>query len=67
MMGVERRNKKVAKSLKDLFSLIEDEDLAQSKEKYAELAELLGEDDPAIVNAKLQIEYLEEANNEADK
>lgn len=67
MMGVERRNKEVAKLLRTLFNLIEDEDLAQSKEKYAELAILIGEDDPAIVRAKTQIEYLEEANNEADK
>lgn len=66
MMGVERRNKEVAKQLKSLFNLIEDENLTQSKQKYAELAELLGEDDPAIVNAKTQIEYLEEANNETN-
>lgn len=66
MMGVERRNKEVAKQLKHLFNLIENEDLVQSKQEYAELAELLGEDDPAIVNAKTQIEYLEEANNEED-
>lgn len=66
MMGVERRNKEVAKQLKHLFNLIENEDIVQSKQKYAELAELLGEDDPAIVNAKTQIEYLEEDKNEED-
>ena len=67
MMGVERRNKKVAKLLSELFNIIEDEDLTQSKQKYAQLAELLGEDDPAIIRAKTQIDYLEEATNETDK
>lgn len=67
MMGVERRNKKVAKLLSALFNLIEDEDLEQAKQEYTKLSELLGEDDPAIVRAKTQINYLEEAKNEANK
>lgn len=67
MMGVERRNKKVAKSLSVLFNHIEEENLEQSKEEYKKLAELLGEDDPAIIRAKTQLDYLEEAKNEADK
>jgi predicted ATPase len=67
MMGVERRNKKVAKSLSVLFNHIEDENLEQSKAEYKKLAELLGEDDPAIIRAKTQLDYLEEAKNEADK
>jgi predicted ATP-binding protein involved in virulence len=67
MMGVERRNKKVAKMLSVLFNHIEDEELEKSKDEYKRLAELLGEDDPAIMRAKTQLEYLEEANNEANK
>ncbi len=61
MMGVERRNKKVAKMLSVLFNHIEDEELQKSKDEYKRLAELLGEDDPAIIRAKTQINYLEEA------
>ena len=60
MMGVERRNKKVAKSLSVLFDLIEDEELAKAKEEYTKLVEVLGEDDPAIIRAKVQLDYLQE-------
>jgi len=67
LMGVERRNKKVAKQLSNLFNLIEDEDLKIVKEEFSILSELLGEDDPAIVRAKTQIDYLEESINETDK
>lgn len=64
MMGVERRNKKVAKLLSVLFNTIEDEDLENSKIEYAKLIEILGEDDPAMVRAKLQLDYLQEEHNE---
>ncbi|HEV8081546.1 MAG TPA: AAA family ATPase [Chitinophagaceae bacterium] len=67
MMGVERRNKKVAKFLSVLFNHIEDEELEKSKQEFIKLAELLGEDDPAIIRAKTQIDYLEEAKNETNK
>lgn len=67
MMGVERRNKKVAKSLSVLFNLIEDEEVDKAKYEFKTLAELLGEDDPAIIRAKTQLDYLEEADNEANK
>lgn len=59
MMGVERRNKKVAKLLSVLFNLIEDEELEKAKAEYGKLAEILGEDDPAIIRAKTQLDYLE--------
>ncbi len=66
MMGVERRNKNVAKLLSTLFNLIEDEDMVSAKEEFTRLSELLGDDDPAIIRAKTQIDYLEEAANETD-
>jgi len=66
MMGVERRNKKVAKLLSTLFNLIEDEDLVSAKEEFTKLSKLLGEDDPAIIRAKTQIDYLEESANEGN-
>ncbi|WP_185210841.1 AAA family ATPase [Sphingobacterium mizutaii] len=67
MMGVERRNKKVAKLLSVLFNHIEDEELSLATEEYIKLASLLGEDDPAIVRAKTQLDYLEEAEHEKDQ
>jgi predicted ATPase len=67
MMGVERRNKKVAKLLSILFDLIEDEELEDAKIEYTKLVEILGEDDPAIIRAKTQLDYLQEDINEADK
>lgn len=66
MMGVERRNKKVAKLLSVLFNTIEDEDLENSKIEYEKLIEILGEDDPAMVRAKSQLDYLQEEQNEAN-
>ncbi len=66
MMGVERRNKKVAKFLSALFNTIEEEDLENSKIEYGKLIEILGEDDPAMVRAKLQLDYLQEEQNEAN-
>ncbi|MGG5903187.1 AAA family ATPase [Sphingobacterium daejeonense] len=66
MMGVERRNKKVSKLLSSLFNVIEDEEIEESKKQYNSLVELLGDDDPALVRAKTQIDYLEEEADETD-
>ncbi|WP_294280681.1 AAA family ATPase [uncultured Chryseobacterium sp.] len=66
MMGVERRNKKVSKLLSFLFNVIEDEKIEDSKKQYNSLVELLGDDDPALVRAKTQIDYLEEEADETD-
>ena len=67
LMGVERRNKKVTKELSKLFSLIDDEELESAKLEYQRLSDLLGVDDPAIIRAKTQLNYLEESKNEANK
>nr|WP_315395953.1 AAA family ATPase [uncultured Sphingobacterium sp.] len=66
MMGVERRNKKVSKLLSSLFNMIEDEEIEESKKQYNSLVELLGDDDPALVRARIQIDYLEEEADETD-
>ena len=66
MMGVEKRNKEFTKLLSSLFNNIEDEDLELSTKEYEKLAKQLGEDDPAIVSAKVQLDYLEEAKGETD-
>ncbi|MEI6435969.1 MAG: ATP-binding protein [Bacteroidota bacterium] len=67
LMGVERRNKKVTKELSNLFSLIDDEELENAKLEYQRLSDLLGVDDPAIIRAKTQLNYLEESKNETNK
>jgi len=61
MMGVEGRNIKVAKALNILFQNIEEEKLEESKTEFKRLSELLGDNDPAIVRAKTQLDYLEES------
>ena len=60
IMGVTKRNKKLTKRISHLFDLIEDEDLDSIKTEYNSLVNLLGEYDPDLVRAKLQISYLEE-------
>lgn len=67
MMGVERRNKKVSKLLSSLFNIIEDENIEESRKQYDNLVKVLGDDDPVLVRAKLQIDYLEEERDEANK
>lgn len=64
MMGVERRNKDITKRLSQLFNLIEDEEIESAKEEFNSLSELLGEDDPAIVQAGIQLEYLNEESED---
>jgi len=66
LMGVERRNKKITKELSKLFSLIDEEELDNAKTEYQRLSDLLGVDDPAIIRAKTQLNYLEEASDEAN-
>jgi predicted ATP-dependent endonuclease of OLD family len=66
MMGVEKRNKKFTECISRLFNLIEDENLEEAKQEYEELSSLLGNDDPDIVLAKTQMDYLEEDKNETD-
>ena len=67
MMGVERRNIKVVKLISVLFNLIEDEELENAKLEYNKLVKLLGEDDPVIMRAKVQLDYLQESIDEANK
>ena len=40
--------------------MIEDEEIEELRKQYNRLVELLGDDDPALVRAKIQIDYLEE-------
>ncbi len=64
LMGVEERNATIKKDLSNLFTLIEDEELEEAEEELTRLTDILGETDPDIHNAILQIQYLKE--DEAD-
>jgi len=66
MMGVERRNRYISERLSKLFNLIEDEELESAKKEFNSLSELLGDDDPAIVQSGIQLEYLEELDDETN-
>ncbi|MDY0315937.1 MAG: AAA family ATPase [Bacteroidales bacterium] len=64
LMGVEERNKTIKKDLSNLFTLIEDEEIEGAELELTRLTEILGETDPDIKDAELQIQYLKE--DEAD-
>jgi len=60
LMGVEERNKVIRDELSKLFTLIEDENIKEAEKMLKILIEILGENDPDIKNAEIQIEYLKE-------
>jgi len=64
LMGVEERNKTIKNDLTNLLTLIEDEEIKEAEEEFIRLRKILGETDPDIQNAYLQIKYLKE--DEAD-
>ncbi len=64
LMGVEERNEIIRKNLRNLFTLIEDEEIEEAESELARLYDILGETDPDIKEAELQIQYLKE--DEAD-
>jgi len=65
LMGVEERNETIRKDLRNLFTLIEDEEIEEAESELSRLTEILGETDPDLKEAELQIQYLkeDEANN----
>lgn len=64
LMGVEERNKTISSDLSNLFALIEDEEIEDAEKELTRLTDILGDTDPDIKNAELQIGYLKE--DEAD-
>jgi len=66
LMGVEERNKTIKKDISKLFTLIEDEETKEAEKELIRLTEILGETDPDIKNAEIQLNYLkeDEANNQ---
>lgn len=65
LMGVEERNETIKKDISKLFTLIEDEETEEAEKELIRLTEILGETDPDIKNAEIQLNYLkdDEANN----
>ncbi len=60
LMGVEERNEAIRNDLSNLFTLIEDEEIEDAEVELMRLTEILGETDPDLKNAEIQIKYLKE-------
>lgn len=60
LMGVEERNKLVRDKISDLFTLIAEEEIEDAESSLKELQELIGQDDPELKRAEIQITYLKE-------
>jgi len=60
LMDVEERNEAIRKSISNLFTLIEEEEIEEAENSLNKLQEIIGEDDPELLRASIQIEYLKE-------
>jgi len=60
LMGVSKRIKSISDKIEQLFSAIENEDIELSEKIYAELNQIIGSDDPDLVQARMQIDYLKD-------
>lgn len=60
LMGVEERNKLVRNKISNLYTLIDEEEIEDAETSLKELQELIGEDDPELKRAEIQITYLKE-------
>jgi len=60
LMDVEERNEAIRKSISNLFTLIEEEEIEEAEKSLNELQEIIGKDDPELLRASIQIEYLKE-------
>jgi len=60
LMDVEERNEFVRNSISHLFTLIEEEETKDAEKSLQELQELIGDDDPELLRASIQLEYLKE-------
>ncbi len=58
LMEVEERNETIRNDLSELFTLIEDEEIEEAETELQRLTEILGETDPDIINAEIQLKYL---------
>lgn len=60
LMGVEERNKLVRDKISDLYTLIAEEEIEDAESSLNVLQELIGQDDPELKRAEIQIAYLKE-------
>ena len=60
LMGVEERNETIKKDLSNLFTLLEEEEIEEAELSLQNLKDVLGETDPDIQNAIIQLGYLKE-------
>jgi len=60
LMGVEERNKVVRDKISGLYTLIAEEEIEDAENSLKELQGLIGEDDPELKRAEIQITYLKE-------
>lgn len=66
LMGVEERNETIKKDLSKLFILLENEETQEAEKELIRLTKILGDTDPDINDAEIQLKYLkeDEANNQ---
>lgn len=60
LMGVKERNKTIRKEISNLYTLIEEEEIEDAMKLLKDLQNLIGEDDPELKKAEIQIGYLKE-------
>ena len=60
LMGVQERNKLVREKISDLYTLIAEEEIEDAEVSLKDLQELIGQDDPELKRAEIQIGYLKE-------
>ena len=60
LMGVEERTKLVRDKISDLYTLIDEEGIEDAESSLKDLKDLIGEDDPELKRAEIQIAYLKE-------
>lgn len=60
LMGVEERNKLIRDKISDLYTLIDEDEIKDAESSLNELQDLIGEDDPELKRAEIQITYLKE-------
>jgi predicted ATP-binding protein involved in virulence len=60
LMGVQERNKLVREKISVLYTLIAEEEIEDAEVSLKDLQELIGQDDPELKRAEIQIGYLKE-------
>ncbi|MDA3887107.1 MAG: AAA family ATPase [Candidatus Delongbacteria bacterium] len=59
-LGINARREDIQLQINNLFSLLEDENKEKALELYEKLVDILGEDDPDMISAKIEIDFIDE-------